>query len=485
MAAVLLGLSAGWAAAGLSGLLHLEASPAHGAVVLGLVAAVVAILRRPVLGLVALVALVYLHASDVLVLRYGFPSILQLLVVPLCLLALAEWRGDVLHGFSPWVLTAALAAYVLVFLASTTAAIEPALADARTFDAGKGFLLFALVVLLATTPSRVRAGAWTLVGAGFILGGLGLVQLAMGDFASGFGGFAGVETAQVYGDVMQPRLSGPLGDPNYFAQILVMVVPLGLFLAWKERKRWLRVAALVASVVAAGAALATYSRGGAVALGVVLILSLALARLDRHRLVGLGAAVLLGGTLLLPGDVARRLGTLRQIVPGQVQVEQLDSSFQNRILQARTAWRMFLDHPIRGVGAGNYTRHYTEYADEIGSTAPEYYRDGGGHYPHNLYLELAAETGFPGVMAFGGVILLVFGGLGRARAAYGTAGRELPEALASGLLVALAGFLVTSLFLHGHYQDYLWVLFGLSAALIREAPTTGAGPIEATGGPGS
>lgn len=472
--AVLLGLAAGWAASSAPGLLHLHLSPAHGAFVVALALAGVAVLHRPVLGLVALVAVVYLHLSDVLVSRHDLPSLLQLLVIPLLFVAVLEWRAKLFEGLAPWSVTVALAAYVLVFLLSTTAATEPALADARTVAAAKGFVLYALVLLLATTPGRIRAGVWALAGSGLLLAGVGLIQVLTGEYGSAFGGLAGVEQAQVFGEVVEPRIAGPVGDPNFFAQTLVIVVPLGLLLAWKERSTWLRLAGLAAAVVTAGAVLATYSRGGALALGVVVVGSLFAARPGRRRLLAAVVALMLAGALLLPDDVSRRLGTLRQVLPGQERVEELDSSFQNRILQARVAWNMFLDHPMTGVGAGNYTRHYTDYADEVGSTAPAYYRDGGGHYPHNLYLELAAETGFPGLIVFGGVILLVLGHLRRAGAAFLVAGRELHAALASALLVAVVGYLVSSLFLHGHFQLYLWLLLGLSAALIREAPTTPA-----------
>jgi hypothetical protein len=38
-----------------------------------------------------------------------------------------------------------------------------------------------------------------------------------------------------------------------------------------------------------------------------------------------------------------------------------------------------------------------------------------------------------------------------------------------GHQIALLGYLV-SLFLHGHFQRYLWMLLGLAAALARMAP---------------
>ncbi len=55
-----------------------------------------------------------------------------------------------------------------------------------------------------------------------------------------------------------------------------------------------------------------------------------------------------------------------------------------------------------------------------------------------------------------------------------TASRALAEdglneaaAVAKALELAVIGYLVSSLFLHGHFQRYLWLMFGLAAAFAR------------------
>ncbi|HKK07766.1 MAG TPA: O-antigen ligase family protein [Gemmatimonadota bacterium] len=428
-----------------------------------------AILRRPVLGLVALVLMVYLDLSDILIRFHGLPSLLQLLAIPLLLAALVRWRGRVLEGASPAALTVALLAYVAVFVASLAVAAEPALAQGRAVAAAKGFAICVLVALLADTPEKVRIGAWTLAGGGLLLAGIALAHAAVGAHGSDFGGFARVEYVPVYEDVMEVRAAGPLGDANFFAQILVAVVPIALLLAWKERNRWLQILALAAATVISVATLFTYSRGGALALAVVVVCSLFAAHPSRRRLA-VGGLLIVAALVLVPRNVTRRLSTLGQLLPGRERVSEIDTSFQSRLLQARVAWEIFIDHPLLGVGAGNYTAHYYEYADEVGSAAPEYDNAGGDHYPHDLYLELASETGFLGLAAFGAVLVLVFGYLRRAERSFFAEDQELHAALASALQIAVLGYLVSSLFLHGHFQRYLWILLGLSLALAREAP---------------
>ena len=465
---ILLGLAVGWAAARYGSLLHLEPTPAHGLAVLAVVGVAAAFVRWPTAGLIVLVVTVYLHLSGILVRFHDLPSLLQLLGLPLALAAAVEWRSELIRGMAPRSIVVALAAYLAVLLLSSLVAVDGALADESIAASVKGFLLFVLVVLLAASPERVRWASWALVAGATLLAGLTLFQVATGDFETTFGGLARVDYGQVYGDVVEARAAGPLGDPNFFAQILLLVVPVALLLAWRERSRWTRTLAFVAAGLIAAGTVATFSRGGALALGCVTVLALFAGRPGRWR-VAAGAGALILGLLVLPPDFTRRLGTLKAFLPGQDRVSELDSSIRNRILLMESAWRMFEEHPVLGVGAGNYPARYQEFAEQVGSTVHEYEDIGRPHYPHNRYLEVAAESGFLGLAAFGGALLLVFVHLRRAERRYFEAGRPLYGGLAAGLQLALLGYLIAALFLHGHYPRYLWLLLGLAAALARDA----------------
>lgn len=469
-AAILVGLAAGWVATQFGGLFHLEATPTGALALAGALTVAAVVIRWPAVGLALLVVLVYLHLSDVLIRFHGLPSVLQLMAIPLALAALREWEGRWPAGLAPRALAVALAAYVLVVLLSTTVALDAGLADEALAATAKGYVLFLLVSFLATTPARVRMAARVLVGGGVLLGGLALLQALTGAYEASFGGLARVEFAQVYGDVVEPRAAGPLGDPNFFAQILLIPVPVALLLAWKERRWWLRAASLGAAAVIAAGVVVTYSRGGALALGAVVVLALFAARPSPLRIAG-GMAVLALGLFLLPPDFTQRLDTLRGLLPGGPPAGEFDSSIQNRKLLMQSAWGMFEDHPVSGVGAGNYTVHFGDYAAEVGSPVHEYEDIGRPHYPHNLFLQIAAETGLLGLLAFGAALLLVFGYLRRAEAAFFSAGEETHAALASAFQIALVGYLITGLFLHDHFPRYLWLLLGLSAALARGAPS--------------
>jgi glycosyltransferase involved in cell wall biosynthesis/O-antigen ligase/aminoglycoside phosphotransferase (APT) family kinase protein len=440
-------------------------------------------LRFPDVALCCLVAFVYLNLSDVLVRSHGLPSLLQLSFVPL---ALAGWwsaaPGRRLHSHGLLLL---LIGYLVIVLCSTTSAADAAAADLRLLEHLRGFAIFVVMVLLARSAASMRLGAWTLVACAAVLGGLALVHVLTGDFTRNLGGLARVKYAHIHGTTFEPRIAGPLGDPNFFAQLLIVAVPFALFLAWTEYDIRRRALAFCAAGLAMAATVFTYSRGGALALFAVLLLSM-LARGISVRAIALGAVPVLALLwIALPDEFAQRLATLGQLLPGSEGVLRPDSSFGERRLFTAAAWRMFEDSPLLGVGAGNYGFHFLEYAQQVGSEARVYVTPTEGYYPHNLYLEVAAETGVIGLAVFGLALAACFAYLWHARVRLLAAGDLSTAALATACSIGLCGYLVSSLFLHGHFIRYWWLIAGFAAAFHNVAAGTHSArrqhaPIEST-----
>jgi O-antigen ligase len=450
-------------------LLHFQPSTLDAVVLVGFLAFGVVVVWRPALALMVLILVAYLNLSDILVRWHGAPSVLQALAVPLLLAAWFVQRRRGFGGPLPGALTLCLAAYTAVVWLSMAWARDVVLAEQQALTITKALVIYALVVLLAGSPTQVRQGAWTLVAAAVLVGALGVFQVIAGSYDQTFAGLARVDYAQIYGLVFEPRIAGPVGDPNFFAQMLIPAVPIGLLLANSASRVRERVAAFGCVGVVTAAVIMTYSRGGALALGVVLVLWL-LGQGASGRRLAVGAAPIVLLVLLLPSDFARRLTTFRQFLPGSGDVLRLDSSFEQRRVLVTAAWHMFLDRPLTGVGAGNYTVHYRPYTEETGSVVLEYEDFDQPHYPHNLYLEIAAETGLPGLIVFAAALLTSVVYLRRARVAFGGAGDWSSASLATGVQLGLIGYLVSCLFLHGHFPRSLWLLFGFSTALCRLAP---------------
>jgi O-antigen ligase len=440
------------------------------------------VLLRPTLALILLVGVVYLNLSDALIRAYDLPSILQLLGLPILISAWTHHGPGVSRRLRGEPLSWMLAAYTLVVLASSTWADQPGLSDDRFAEFFKALVLYSLVVLLVTSPWRARVTAWTMVGAGALLGFLGILQLTLGT-REAFGGLARAERAQIYGDTFGLRLSGPLGDPNFFAQILLVLVPIALFLIWEETAPRIKAVAVLCSGLIISACVLTYSRGGAIALLFVVMASLVAHGIHWRRIGLVALALFLGATLLIPRDFRERLTTVSHLLVDDTVLPEKDSSVKERLVLMGTAWEMMAANPFLGIGAGNYTARFGEYSDLFGSVARDYQDPDAVRYPHNLLLEVGAETGTVGLCLFLGALLIAFVGLERARTRFREAGDPKMGALARALQISLAGFLVSSLFLHGDFERYLWLLFGMAGALHAVGRTGFAGGLGA--GPSS
>jgi len=302
-----------------------------------------------------------------------------------------------------------LAAFSLSTLAASSLALS-------TKELVKWLEVLVVYLFMASQVDRCW-GKWivlSLVAAGSIEALFGVYQ---------FFGRVGPEGFVLFGRFM--RAYGHFAQPNPFAGYLGLVVPLAYGLGLQTLDLWRgkvtrartkmrdalsRVAGMSVSwgsvAVTLVAIMMSWSRGAW--LGVTAALTVVtVVRSRRTRVALLGAAILAayvlgaGGAEYLPSSLAERFSGLLPYVSG-VDVTRVDINDANWAVIERTAhWLaaigMFADHPWIGVGIGNYPVAYALYA--LGR-----WRDPLGH-AHNYYLNLAAEAGLVGVVAY----LMLFG----------------------------------------------------------------------------
>jgi UDP-GlcNAc:undecaprenyl-phosphate/decaprenyl-phosphate GlcNAc-1-phosphate transferase len=120
----------------------------------------------------------------------------------------------------------------------------------------------------------------------------------------------------------------------------------------------------------------------------------------------------------------------------------------NRYDYWRIAWRMWKDHPLLGVGAGNYPRDYYQ----LRATTEDI------EQPHSVELQSLAELGLPGLL------LLACFVMGAALGASKMAKRARHSALARALMVGALGACVA--WLAQTSVDWMHLLPGLTAIAI-------------------
>jgi probable O-glycosylation ligase (exosortase A-associated) len=243
-----------------------------------------------------------------------------------------------------------------------------------------------------------------------------------------------------------------LGDGNDFALSVNIVIPLCLFLlldAKATRHRLVYLGALLFLVVAV---VATQSRGGTVALGAVLLYYWA--KGDRKILMAsICAAVLIAVYLSAPSGYFDRMATIANAV---------DGSSQGRIAAWKAGMQMAWDHPIFGVGVGNFPQafgtHYKPPDIPIWMTA------------HSIYFLVLGELGLPG---FTVLLSWFFINLSaNRRLASEVRGRRGPDAvvllrLLSCMSASFIAFASGGAFLSAIYYPHFFILAALALAARR------------------
>jgi O-antigen ligase len=305
------------------------------------------------------------------------------------------------------------------------------------------------------------------------MGTISVYQYYTKTFTNDYGGFAQAEIMQIVGASNDYRISGPIGDPNFFAQIMVALVPLALERFLNEKKFLLRLVAGWALIVSALSVVFTFSRGGFLALAVVVALYFLFYPPKPSRMPMFLIAAIVIMAFIPPSYYTRILSINELFGASDVGFRTNDLAIRGRASETLTAIEMFKDHPILGVGLKNYPSLYVEYSKSIGLAPSATARS-----PHNLYLETAAETGTIGVMAFGLILIMTLGTIKSARERFLRAGMTEYASLVTAFGIALLGYLTAAIFVHAAFPRFFYLLIGIGLALdaIAKKETAYHGP---------
>jgi O-antigen ligase len=341
----------------------------------------------------------------------------------------------------------ALLAYAAVALLGWTWvtrlwADDVSVAGANGFRLMLGVVLVFIVFTAVREPKHLRWIIWSYIAGAFLSALVGLAETGPE------GGAASLE---------EGRLAGGIADPNELAAMLVPALMLSAFGLAAVKTAVARCALGIGIVVFAVALLLTESRGGLVALITVLVVAVAMAGPLRPRVVAVALVVCALGvsyyTLVAPPESLQRL------------TEFAASGGTGRTDLWSIAVEVIGDHPVVGVGMGNFQVVEPAYAaGTLNLPSVEFVVD-TPKVVHNTYLEVWAELGVVG-FAFFTLLILRFLALGWAgMRAFARGGDREHEALARGFLVGLVGMLAAFMFISGQYEKQFWLLLGLAAAL--------------------
>ncbi len=437
----------------------------------------IAIILRPDVATLTTVAILYTNAAVVAVRFHNVPFIVGalvplLLVVPLARDLVVRRLPVVAPPMLRWMVVLLFIYLVSALFSSDTVRSW----DSVVIFVVEGFGLYFLLINVIRTPDMLRYTTWVLIASGALVSAFSVHQVVTSNFDSNYLGFAqadsairtGVET--LTGEVLQPRMAGSIGETNRFAQVMLMLVPLGIFRMIGEPNAVLRALAGALTLVITLGVVLSFSRGGAVALG-LLAIALVVLRLVRPRFV-IVMLLALGLILVAFPQYTNRLTSLAAVsgLGEGSTASAVDNSLLSRATETLAAALVIVDHPVIGVGPGMFPFYYEDYAEVVGILI----RNDAERESHNLYLGLGAELGLPGLLVFLVIAYQTVRMILAARRASIVRRPDL-ERLTTPFLLSLMTYYVTGMFLHLSFGRFYWLMLAVAGAAaiitLRETAT--------------
>ena len=266
----------------------------------------------------------------------------------------------------------------------------------------------------------------------------------------------GVGTGATHADT-GGRLGGGIGDPNELAALILPGLVFAVFLLAGERRLAMRLFLSASCLVFLSTILLTQSRGGLVALGVVILAGLAFGGPLRGRIaaagLALGAVAVVVFVLVAPPSSVGRLGSFTS------------GGGTGRLDLWKVATQVIGNHPIAGVGAGNFPVVEPRYAASAGNLARVDLVLDDSKVVHNAYLNILTDLGFVGFLAFLGLVVGIIYSTVRSVRRFEANGDREAGLLGRAVLIGTLGMLGAFIFLSAQYEKQLWLVLGLAAAL--------------------
>jgi O-antigen ligase len=307
-----------------------------------------------------------------------------------------------------------------------------------------------------------------------VLSVLALVSLLLGALS-----FQHVSQALNFGQALQAgRSQGGVGDPNSFAALQLVTLPLVIVLAAEARKRRLQLGLYAAALVIIGSILTSLSRGGFIGLAVLLVLLVVipfrfLFRSRRNKAIAL--LVVAFGATTMSIRHASSLTSRVETIFGQGNPGAQQGS--GRVELWKAAGTSIAESPWLGLGYGAFPSASNALLFRTpGVDLQRVSLHEKGEPVHSAYIESLAELGIAGLILYLGLLISTARALRRTATRAREAGEGFVAVVANALVLSLITWAITSFFLSVETSRALWILVGLSLALPKLIPASRSRP---------
>lgn len=420
-----------------------------------------------VAGLVAVRPFLILPISMVTVLleavTFGGAPITRL-VVPgaLMVVAVELLRGAATIRVGPPLLAAGL--YVVWAIASGVWTDSPEGTMFLLQSLAISLVFLAAFASLIRTEDELRLLLYVLTFAAALVGGLSVIA---------FGGNLEIP----YLPLLQAgRSQGGVGDPDFFAAMQLIFVPLALVLASSERRPALRIALIAAILTLVASAFTSLSRGGylgTVVLGLLFLLSPPdrLFTVRRQKAIALIVAALGMVAFFSRPFLRDEVVTRAKSIYAPADAEEASGSGRTNLWKA--AAKTAGENPLTGVGFGSFKFISQDLILHTPGVNPEILQireEGNNFAAHNTYLGTAAELGFTGLFLYVSLLFVTGASLLQTSKQAFARGSPFVGRIAHALVMGLCVWAVATFFLSGETARTFWIIVGLSLALPKLIP---------------
>lgn len=242
----------------------------------------------------------------------------------------------------------------------------------------------------------------------------------------------------------------PMYDVNDLALLLCIALPLAFRFATMSTTSMERTGGWLVALLLAFSIVATRSRGAFITL--IVIAAIMLVRFRGVSVLKRVApiALIVVGFFFASENARTRLATIFSLSEDYNLVAE-----EGRIAIWTRGLGYMFDHPLLGVGAGNF------------STAERMFSNARGMVAHNSYVEVGAETGVVGLLLLVSLLVSAFASLYRLRTRYAL----LPTlnkrtAMCDACTASLTAWIVGAFFLAWGYSVTLYAILAMIAGLL-------------------
>ena len=252
-------------------------------------------------------------------------------------------------------------------------------------------------------------------------------------------------------NIGRQQVFGLFGNVNYFAEYLIVPLPIAVSLFFASRNKFKKILLLIAILAMGTSLIVTFTRGSYLSFGVSLIFMFFLFLISRGKnfiknnkkifIIALVTIIIITFLFVIPNPL-NESDTVISKIKSRISITQIsqDFSFKRRIATWKFTGMMIKDHPLIGSGIGTFKYNTLRYQAEFFEQGENrsLYPHGFADKAHNEYLQLWAEIGIVGLGIFIWLIISYF--------SYGLKIlRRIKDGYRQGVIIGLMGAMMAVL----------------------------------------